>query len=165
MTKTFSTRDIVDVISYMNAADQNRFKELPTKIRWNLKKNLEKFIPIAKRFEEFRTDLITELQQEWFTEDKTEESTRVVKDADGNSILNDDGSERTEVIKKIKSEYMEDFDKAVEDINKKLGEILAEEVELDISPIDVDGYVETMDENSLVTFDDLNVLSIFSEGE
>jgi len=162
MTKTYKTRDIVDVISYMNAADQNRFKELPTKIRWNLKKNLEKFVPVAKRFEEFRTELITELQQEWFTEDKTEEGTRVVTDNNGNAILNEDGSEKTEVIKKIKSEYMDEFDKAVDDINKKLGEILSEEVDIDISPIDVDGYVDSMDDDSSITFDDLNVLSVFS---
>lgn len=147
MNKELYTAAIVNVVAYFNQVSQEVVKALPTKMRWNIKKNLTKFIPIAKEFDEFRNELVKELQEEWFTDERSEEFE----------------TEEGEKQRRIKEEYMPDYDKAVQEVNKKLEEILGEKREVEIALIDLDGFVETMPDDSPVTFEDLDILSVFTE--
>ena len=68
-TKTFTTLEVINIVSYINNTMTSEQKEeMPTKMKWYMKKNLDKMIPIAKRFEDFRDDEIEILQKEYFTE-------------------------------------------------------------------------------------------------
>lgn len=163
MKKKIITAAIVNVVAYFNQINPDVMKALPTKMRWNIRKNMGKFIPIAKEFEDFRNDLVKELQEEWFTEDKSELFTQEKVDANGNPILDANGNVETEEMRRIRQKYMDEYNKAVSEVNSKLSDILMEVNEIEIVPIDIDAFVDTMPDDSPVTFDDLDVLSIFQE--
>ena len=164
MNKNFATSEIVTIVSYLNEnLTDDKTKVLPTKFRWNLKKNLDKLVPIAQRFDAFREGLIKELRENFFSEEKSEEYAETVKDDDGNAILDEDGNEQTTMMRRVKSEYMDDYKKTVADLNDKLSEILAETNSIEISTVDFDDFVNNLSDNSLITFDDLSILCFMDE--
>lgn len=145
MTKEMYTIEIVNVVAYFNQMDAEKLKCLPTKMRWNIKKNLGRIVPIAKQFEEFRNELVAELQQNWFDDEHSAE----VEEESGK-------------MRKVKDEYLPDYEKAVEDVNAKLQDILAEKNTVEIDTIDVDGFVDKMPDDCPIEFEDLDVLSVFT---
>lgn len=163
MNKTFTNQDVVAIVSFFNSLDAEKNKCLPTKMRWNIKKNIDKMIPIAQRFEKFKEELITDMRAEWFNEERSEENVTTVLDADGKPVLDADGNEQTQTGRKIKEEYIDEFNNALKEINSKLSDILSETVEIDISTIDVDGFVDDMDDSCPLTFEDLNILAAFQD--
>lgn len=163
MNKTFTNRDIVGIVNYINTIDAEKMKCLPTKMRWNIKKNMDKLIPIAQRFEKFKDEIIADMRAEWFNEEKSEEFSKPITDNQGNPILDEDGNEQTEPGRRVKEEFMEEFNKAIKDINIKLDEILSENIEVDLSSVDVDSFVDNMDDDCPLSFEDLNVIAAFQE--
>lgn len=162
--KHFTTFELVNVYAYFNTEfPAEQAKELPTKIRWNLKRNLEKIAPIAKGFEEFRDNLLEELQKEWFVPEKTDEVMQTKMDENNNPVLDENGNEVTEKMMKIKDEFMDDYQDAVNLLNSKLQEILLESNEIDILSVDLDAFVDSVSNDSAITFDSLNMLSFMDE--
>lgn len=145
MTKEMYTIEIVNVVAYFNQMDAEKLKCLPTKMRWNIKKNLGRIVPIAKQFEEFRNELVAELQQNWFDDEHSVE----VEEENGK-------------MRKVKEEFLPDYEKAVEDVNAKLQDILAEKNTVEVDTIDVDGFVDKMPDDCPIEFEDLDVLSVFT---
>lgn len=160
MKREFYTLELVNIVAYFNQMGQEKLSALPTKMRWYIKKNLGKIAPTVKQFEDFRTELVTELQQKWFDDEHSEEVVQT-KIQDGQPVLDENGSEVTETVRKVKDEYLDEYSKAVSDVNERLKEILTERVEIKIDPIDVDGFVETMSDDCPITFEDLDILSAF----
>lgn len=163
-TKTFSTIEVVNVVAYLtDTMTEEQAKELPTKFRWNLKKNMEKFAPVAKRFEEFRDELIKELQASYFNDEKSYEYLETKKDENGNPVLNEEGAEETVPMRKIKDEYFDEYEKAITELNNKLQEILAERNDYDINVVDMDTFVDNLPDDAKIDFDCLNILSFMDE--
>ena len=163
MTKKIFTAAIANVVAYFNQMPEEKMKALPTKMRWNIRRNLNKFIPIAKEFEDFRQEIIGDLQKDWFNDEKAEDFAQPKVDEKGEPVLDENGDQVTEQMKRIKEEYIEDYEKAVQDVNKKMNEILMEVNEVDILPIDLDDFVDKMDEDSPIQYEDLDILSVFTE--
>lgn len=167
MKKNIMTAAVINVVGYFNNSDQEELKKkmecLPTKMRWYLRKNLNAFSAVAKEFEDFRNDLVKELQEKWFSDEYSEEFVQTKTDEEGNPVLDEKGAEVTETMRKIKDEYMDDYEKAVAEVNKKLTEIAGEVNEVTISPIDVDAFVETLPDDSPIDIDFLDVMSIFQD--
>jgi hypothetical protein len=136
---------------------------LPTKFRWNLKKNLDRVTPFAKRFEEFRNDLIKELQDKYFTEEKSYTYAETKRDENGNPVLKDDGTEETVEMKKIKDEYLDEYNEAVVDLNTRLQEILAEKNDIEINGMDLDALVDSLSDDTTIDFDCLSILCFMDE--
>lgn len=166
MKKTIITAAVVNTIGYFNTTDQAALKEklecLPTKMRWHLRKNISAFAGIAKEFEDFRNDIVKELQEKWFNDEHSEPFMQTVTDENGNPKKDETGAEITEEARKIKPEYLKEYEAAVEEVNRKLTEIAMETNEIEISPIDVDAFVETMPDDSPIDMDFLDIMSVFS---
>lgn len=56
MKKAFRNIEVLNIYSYVNQLSKEKADELPLKFRWNLKKNMDKFRPIAERYEAFRNE-------------------------------------------------------------------------------------------------------------
>lgn len=162
--KTFSTYEIVNICAFVNNnVTEDQIKELPTKTRWYLKKNIDKIIPIVKTYEEFRDSLVKELQEKYFTNDRSDEYLETKKDTDGNPIIKEDGSEETVQMRKIKDEYLDEYTSAVNELNEKLQEILNEQNDVDISTINMDAFVENLPDDTSIGYDFLSILSFMDE--
>ena len=163
ITKTFTTYEIVNICAYINNVDEEQLKMLPTKLRWYLKKNMDKIIPTVKTYEEFRDGLVKELQEKYFTEEKSSEYYETKKDDDGNPVLKEDGSEETVQMRKIKDEYLDEYTEAVNELNEKLQEILSEQNDVQITAVNIDDFVESLPNNTSLDYDFLSILCFMDE--
>ena len=164
MTKTFSMIETLNIVSYINNnMSEDQVKELPTKVRWNLKKNMDKLVSAAKRFEDFRDELIKELQTKYFNDEKSYEYTETKKDDNGNPVLNADGAEETVQMRKVKDEYQEEYEAAIQELNSKLQEILGEKSDYEINTIDMDAFVDSLPNDTKIDYDCLSILSFMDE--
>lgn len=161
--KTFTTLEIVNIVSYLNQMTDEQTKCLPTKFRWNLKKNLEKLLPLAKRFEDFRNDISQEFQSAWFTDERSEEFEQPIMDDNGNPAVDSDGNQLTNTVRRIKKEFMSDYDANLQEQNGRLREILEEENDVMISAVDFEAFVDGLDDDSPIDFDALNILCFMDE--
>ena len=161
--KTFTVLEVYNIIQYLNNLQENQVKELPTKMRWYLKKNMDKLTPIAKSFEEFRDGLVKELHDNYFNDEKSYEYAEVKRDEDGNPILKDDGTEETTQMRKVKDEYFDEYNMAISELNAKLNEILREQNDIEIATVDLDEFVESLPDDSPLDFDSLAVLCFMDE--
>lgn len=163
-TKNFTTLEVINIVSYINNVMKDEQKqELPTKMKWYLKKNLDKMVPIARDFEEFRDGEIEVLQKDFFNEEKSEEYMETRRDENGNPIMDAEGNEETVAMRKVKEEFMGEYTKAVDELNTKLQEILVEKNKMEIACIDFDSFVEGLPEDTKIDFDSLNILSFMEE--
>lgn len=140
MNRNLKTETIVGVVLYLqNNVSKEEIQVLPTKLRWNLKKNLDKILPIAKQFQDFKDEVLKEIQEKYFTDEKSE---LVGKDS-----------------RKVKDEYIDEYKQDVEELNKKLNEILDEDNEIEIATVDLDAFVDSLPNDTIISFDTLEVLS------
>lgn len=159
MKKAFRNIEVLNIYSYVNQLTKEKADELPLKFRWNLKKNMDKFRPIAERYEAFRNEQLQQLQKSWFNDEKSEEFMQPKTDEAGNPVLDADGNQETETMRKIKDEFIDDYKKATEELNAKLSEIAFEDNIVDIATVDFDSFVDSLPEDSHLDFDDLTMLS------
>ena len=161
--KTFTTLEVLAICNFINQLTPEKNDKLGLKLRWNIKKNFDKLQPIAKRYEDFRNQVIEELQTAWFTEEKSEDFMQTVTDENGKPVLDADGNEQTQPMKRIKSEFMDEYQAAVADVNRKLQEFAEEVNEIEIDTFDIDAFVENLDDDGVLTFDDMTMLQAFDE--
>ena len=154
--KSYSNLEVINIVSFINKVMTDEQKaEMPTKMRWYLKKNMDKLMPIARKFEEFRDAEIVTLQEAYFTEEKSEEF--IDKQVDENGV------EQEVPMRKVKDEYMGEYTEAVNELNKRLQEILVEKNEVEIATVDLDAFVETLPDDAKIDIDCLNILSFMDE--
>lgn len=159
MKKNFKNIEVLNIVAYVNNMSKEKVDELPLKFRWNLKKNMDKLRPIAESYETFRNERVQEIQREWFNEEKSEEFMQTKTDENGEPIKDEEGNEITEPMRKIKDEYMEEYQKTVGELNGKLNEIAYEDNEVDIATIDFDTFIDGLPDESKIDFDDITMLS------
>lgn len=163
MKKIFKNIEVLNIVAYVNQMPKDKLDELPLKFRWNLKKNMDKLRPIAESYETFRNERVQELQREWFNEEKSEEFMQTKTDENGEPMKDEDGNEITEPMRKIKDEYMEEYQNVVGELNGKLNEIAYEDNEVDITTIDFDTFIDNLSDESKLDFDDITMLSFQDE--
>lgn len=129
---------------------QEVLQALPLKTQWNIRKNVKALEGFAQDFLNFRQELEEKRTKEWFVEGngKCEKTT----DENGNEVL------------KILEEYMEEFTSYNDKLNQQINEIAFEEIEVEVTPIDLDAIVNIIDEEKLeLNMEDIDMLSIFEE--
>ena len=161
--KTFTNLEVMAICNFINQLTPEKNDKLGLKLRWAIKKGFDKLSPIAKRYEDFRNEMIQELQTTWFTPEKSDEFQQTILDSEGNPILDSEGNEQTQPSRKIKEEYMSDYQEAVAELNKKLQEVADETNEVELDTFDIDSFVENLDDDGVLTFDDLTMLTAFDE--
>ena len=153
MKKEFYNIEVVNVVAAINllTANEAKAKELPIKIRWALKKNMAILSPVAKNFEDFRNELVQELQGEYFTEEKSHTIT----------VDKEDGTQEEGL--QINDEFLDEYNEKVRELNQKLNELLSERNEYEIATVDMDAFVESLADDTALEFDDIEILSFMGE--
>lgn len=163
MKKIFKNIEVLNIVAYVNQMPKEKADELPLKFRWNLKKNIDKLRPIAEAYENFRNEQVQQLQAKWFDKEHSEEFMQTKLDDEGKPIVDADGNDVTEPMRKIKEEFMDDYTKDVNELNAKLNEIAYEDNEVEISTVDFDAFIDALPEESKIDFDDITMLSFQDE--
>jgi len=153
MTKEFLTVEVVNLVQAINRLLTNaeKVRELPIKIRWAIKKNINTFSPTVRAFEDLRRELVDELQAEFFNDEKS----HLV------SMDNEDGG--NEEYRQVNDEYLEEYEERVKELNGKLEELLSEKNEYEIYTIDMDEFVEGISKDTKLEYNDIDLLSFMGE--
>lgn len=152
MKKEFYNVEIINLLPAINKVlkDKEKTKDLPIKFRWTLKKNLQALSPTVVSFNEFKQELIDELQNEYFNEEKSHEDT----------LETDEGTQK---FRKVNDEYMEEYKAKVEELNEKLRELLDEKNEYEIRTVDLDDFVDNLPDDTALKFEDIELFSFMGE--
>lgn len=155
MKKSFLNVEVINVMAAMRTLleDEKKVKELPIKLRWALKKNMSALSNTVDDFEAFRQELVEELQNEYFSNDEKSYP----------AMVEVPGQEEPQEGRKVKEEYLEEYEKRVEELNTRLQELLREENEYEIRTVDLDAFVENLADDTSLTFDDVDMLSFMDK--
>ena len=153
MTKELLNVEVIDLVQSINRLITNteKVKELPIKIRWAIKKNINTFSPTVKVFEDLRRELIDELQKDFFNEEKSHVIT--AKDNVGND----------EEVRQVNDECMDEYNERVNELNSKLQELLSENNEYEIYTVNMDEFVEGLPDDTKLEYDDIDILSFMGK--
>ena len=161
--KSFNSLEVLTICNFINQLTPEKNDKLGLKLRWAIKKGFDKLSPIAKQYEDFRNEIVNELQKAYFDEEHSEEFMQPKLDAEGKPMVDADGNEVTEPMRRIKEEFMDDYQAAVAEANRKLQEIAEEKNDIEIDTFDIDAFVENLDDDGVLTFEDLTMLTAFDE--
>lgn len=122
---------------------------LSVKARWNLKKNIKELDVLASQFQEFKNGLEEELRAKYITDEKSTETE--VDDGAGNKVPG----------RKVKDEFIKDYQNDVNEMNIKINELLYEEEEVNLYTIDMDAEIERMSDDAELSDAAMDMLSLF----
>jgi len=153
MKKVFTTLEVLNIGAWYKQARESEKKplnSLPLKVQWTLKKNMTAFNPTIENFTNLQREAEEELRNHYMSDEKS----YATQDADGQDI------------RKIKDEYLEEFQAEVTDMNNKLNDILNEEVEVEVAPINIDKLLDEIgDKETGLSVEDLEILETMKEEE
>ena len=129
-------------------------KNLSATARLALKRNMRILSEMASEFRELQQELNQELQNKYSTDQKSIETE--IEDAEGNKQPG----------RKVKDEFIKEYQKDVAESNSKLDELLRDEDEVELYVIDLDAEIERIDEKDLNISDEaLDMLSLYESDE
>ena len=155
MTKELLVMECININGWYNQirADKNKLNGLSVSTLWALRKNMKKIAETVDSFNELKSSLENELQEEFFNDEKSEET--MVKDENG---------EETPA-RKVKDEYFKEYQNKINELNGKLNELAITKESYEFSPIDMEKEIERLNVDCNLNMDDLDMLSIFEQNE
>ena len=167
ISKELHTVEIMNYVSWytklLESNNADKLKILPVNIRWALKKTIDSISKSAQLFEEFKNEILTEFQKEFFSDEKSIAVKVPQTDKNGNTILDEHGNPIEMDGRQIKKEYLEQYKEKEKEINKQLREALSEKNEYKIFVVNLDDFVESLNEDSPFEFSDLEMLSLIDD--
>ena len=160
MKKTFNTLEVLNIVGFNNQLTEEKNAAMGIKVRWALKNALKTLISDAQQFEEFREAELQKIRNEFFNDEKSEELTRKKLDNDGNPVLDEEGNEVEETVRQIKNEYVDNYQVAISKLQQELDDILREKHEYEYKGVDINALVETLPDDTALTFEDVNMLDL-----
>lgn len=157
MNKTLQTIEVLNIVAFLDdAIKTKKIDELSIKARWAIKKSLKELAEIDSKFKEFKEELESNFKDSYFMNDEKSEPTKLVQKDENGQDIEVDG-------RKVKAEFMAEYNQALEDMNAKLREVLFDENDVAINVFDVDSEIDKLSDDSQFTFEDLEMLSIFDK--
>lgn len=155
MTKELLVMECININGWYNKvrADKNKLNGLSVPTLWALRKNMKKIAETVESFNELKASLENELQEEFFNDEKSEETT--VKGENGEDTP----------ARKVKDEYFDAYQKKINELNGKLNELAITKESYEFTPIDMDKEMERLNIDCNLDMDDLDMLSIFEQNE
>ena len=129
--------------------EKDSLSVLSVKARWNLKKNMKALGELAQQFNEFRDNIQGELRERYTTDEMSDEAE--VDDGNGNKVPG----------RKVKDEYLEEYNRDVNEMNAKLVDLLNEMEDVDLYYIDMDAEVENLPDGAELSDAAMDMLSLF----
>jgi len=157
MNKTLQTIEVLNIVAFLDdAIKTKKIDELSIKARWAIKKSLKELAEIDSKFKEFKEELESNFKDSYFMNDEKSEPTKLTQKDENGQDIEVDG-------RKVKAEFMAEYNQALEDMNAKLREVLFDENDVAINVFDVDSEIDKLSDDSQFTFEDLEMLSIFDK--
>ena len=129
-------------------------KNLSATARLALKRNMKTLSEMASDFRDLQRELEQELQDKFTTDEKSVETE--LEGPDGN----------LQPGRRIKDEFIEEYQKEVNEVNAKLDALALEEDEIELYVIDLDAEIARIDEKDLdITDEAIDMLSLFEGDE
>ena len=155
MIKELLVMECININGWYNKvrADKNKLNGLSVSTLWALRKNMKKIAETVDSFNEFKISLENELQEQFFNEEKSEET--IVKNENGEDVS----------ARKVKDEYFDAYQNKINELNGKLNELAVTKESYIFTPIDMDKEMERLDIDCNLNMDDLDMLSIFEQNE
>lgn len=159
--------EMQNIVAFFNKEKDGHLKDLPIKDQWKLLSAIKQIQPKVQEFEEFRNKLNDDLQKEYFGEEseKSEETQIPQTDENGENILDADGNVVMQDARKVKDEYIDEFQTKVNSLNEELQKLLVEKTEFEFKGFNLDEIVENLPNDSKITLDDINMISFLDESE
>lgn len=155
MTKELLVMECININGWYNKvrADKNKLNGLSVPTLWALRKNMKKIAETVESFNELKASLENELQEEFFNDEKSEETT--VKGENGEDTP----------ARKVKDEYFDAYQKKINELNGKLNELAITKESYEFTPIDMEKEIERLNTDCNLNMDDLDMLSVFEQNE
>lgn len=151
MKKEFTVMECLGIQEwYEDAKITNKLNGLSVSTLWILRKNMKKIDETAEAFKEFKVNLENTLKQDYFGDDKSEETT-----------IEEDGREM--LVRKVKDQFLSEYQAAVHNVNENLATLAATKEEFNFIPIDMEKEVEKIGATCDLSLKDLDILSIFEQ--
>ena len=155
MTKELLVMECININGWYNniSADLNKLNGLSVSTLWALRKNMKKIAETVDSFNELKASLENELQEEFFNDEKSEET--IVKGANG---------EETPA-RKVKDEFFDAYQNKIKELNGKLNELAVTKESFEFTPINMENEIERLNADCNLNMDDLDILSVFEQNE
>lgn len=162
-TKTIKLMNIetLNIVAwYKDFSEKKRNKELPVRVQFDLQRNVTKLTEAAQNLEKFRNELLQDIQDEYFKNDEKSYDADIEKtDSNGNVILDDKGNKVAEKGRKVKEEFIAEYQGKLSDADGKYREVAIDTDEYLIKVFDLDAFVDGLADDTKLELDDLNMLS------
>ena len=152
--------------NFFTKEDENgksKLKSLPLRTQWNLQQNIKQLSADAEAFEKFRNDAIGDVQKDYAGDDKSEMVDVTDVDANGNPITDEEGNMQTHQERRVKAEFIDEYNKKINPVNDELVKMLSEEKTYSLAAIDLDAIIDA--DNGVIELSDLDMLSAFEQEE
>ena len=155
MTKELLVMECININGWYNQvrADKNKLNGLSVPTLWALRKNMKKIAETVDSFNELKASLENELQEEFFNDEKSEET-----------IVKGDNGEETPA-RKVKDEFFNAYQNKIKELNGKLNELAVTKESFEFTPINMENEIERINVDCNLDMDDLDMLSIFEQNE
>ena len=150
--KTIPVMAAVNEVAWYSQ-ERDQLTALSVKARWNLKKNMKELEKLSTMFDELRNSLDQELRDKYATDEKSVDT----------EIVGADGTKQPG--RRVKDEYLDEYQKEVEEMNQKINELLANTEEVELYVIDMDAEVERMSDDADISDTAMDMLSLFMDDE
>ena len=158
--RTLMLVEAQSIVDWYNDFQKEKIKELPIKVQWNILFAVKELQQIVLKFEEFRNGLVQELQNNYFGNDEKSESFQQEKKCDDGSIMFDEnGKPVIEEMRKIKKEYVNEYNNRVNDLNNEISNLLMEKTTYNFKEIDIDKIVDNLKDDTNIKLNDINMMS------
>ena len=158
MTKKFTMLEVTAIINFYEDLINNK-KEiadaLPLKVKWTLKRAIQTMFSDAKSFNELRDAELAKITEKYFNEDHSI-VTKIEGDADA-GYINTEGGNIGNTKYEIKEEFKDEYTKEFLDFNARLSEILTEQNEYEYNGLNLDDYIDAIDDK-VVPFEVLDTI-------
>ena len=113
MIKELLVMECININGWYNQirADKNKLNGLSVSTLWALRKNMKKIAETVDSFNELKSSLENELQEEFFNDEKSEET----------MVKNENGEDTP--ARKVKDEFFTEYQNKINELNGKLNEL------------------------------------------
>lgn len=155
MTKELLVMECININGWYNnvRADLKKLNGLSVATLWALRKNMKKIAETADSFNELKASLENELQEEFFNDEKSEET--MVKGVNGEDTP----------ARKVKDEFFDAYQNKIKELNGKLNELAVTKESFEFTPINMENEIERLNADCNLNMDDLDMLSVFEQNE
>ena len=155
MTKELLVMECININGWYNniRANKNKLNGLSVSTLWALRKNMKKIAETVDSFNELKASLENELQEEFFNDEKSEET--IVKGSNGEDTP----------ARKVKDEYFDAYQNKIKELNGKLNELAITKESFEFTPINMENEIERLNTDCNLNIDDLDMLSVFEQNE